>query len=173
VALNRKHAVRFAGRGHQCTTHIPRPMSRNGEPPLPGERPDDRRPPALCVLANVLELSLASPHLLFFTLSIPRPQPSTVVGASLPESCGTFACETVPHCSPFIFRPSVTLPSFVIHPSTIPSTVLSRHGTARLPSSLQQHPMSYAIRYGEKTDPPGSPSLSLAKFKLHSCSKIR
>jgi hypothetical protein len=54
-------------------------------------------------------------------------------------------CRTV-QCSPFIFRPSVTLPSFIIHPSTIPPTVLSRHGTARLPSSLQQHPMSYATR---------------------------
>jgi hypothetical protein len=74
--------------------------------------------------------------------------------------------ETAPHCSPFIFHPLVTLPSFTIHPSTIPLGVLSRHGTASLPPS-PQHPMSSYMREDrEKTN--RLPGLSLSQSSSNS-----
>ena len=71
------------------------------------------------------------PSLAIFYILHPRPQPSTVVGALPRESCGTIVCEMASHCSPFIFRPLVTLPSFVDYCPPAPfnhSAKSARHG---------------------------------------------
>ena len=98
---------------HNTSPHVA--MSRNGEPPsLSLAWRAARQAAATRSLFRSRPGTLANkPSLAIFYILHPRPQPSTVVGALPRESCGTIVCKMASHCSPFIFRPLVTLPSFV------------------------------------------------------------
>jgi hypothetical protein len=86
---------------------LPLPLPRLASGPVTGGgHPLSLLRPRPRTLAN-------KPSLAIFYILHPRPQPSTVVGALPRESCGTIVCEMASHCSPFIFRPLVTLPSFI------------------------------------------------------------
>jgi hypothetical protein len=117
-----------------------------------------RQPPALLFWPTSWNSrpTPTSPHSLFCTLPIrvPRPQPSTVVGAILPESCGTIVCETAPHCSPFIFHHM----SVTFYRSPLQLTADCEVGTARLDYHLVRN---VCEKIGKKqTDSPGSLSQS-------------
>ena len=139
VSLELTYAVRFAGRGHQCTTH-----------PTPPPHVAKRRA-ALAWQAARREAPTRSD----FLASRPRPgtladEPSLAISyihPSFPNPAETLVCETARRRR--TVHPSSCTRQSPFHRSSSSlqpyHRLLSRHGTARLPPS-PQHPMSYATR---------------------------